>query len=118
MTVSTSVCVFASVLALIDAFALNDELLRGGEGFFPFEPPELLDRYFSFLSSLRLPVSALMESDGTEPMLLLLSVSTGTTVHSIITYRLGSPWGMWERPGDEARCPHQRARRGCFILCI
>jgi hypothetical protein len=78
MTVSTSVCVLASVLALSDAFAPNDTLLRSGEGFFPFEPPELLDSYFSSLSSFRLPVSALMGSDGTEPMLLLLSVSTGT----------------------------------------
>jgi hypothetical protein len=43
MTVSTSVCVLASVLAVSNAFAPNDELLRSGEGFFPFEPPELLD---------------------------------------------------------------------------
>jgi hypothetical protein len=50
MTVSTSVCVLASVLALSDAFAPNDTLLRGGD-FFPFEPPELLGSYFSFLSS-------------------------------------------------------------------
>jgi hypothetical protein len=78
MTVSTSVCVLASVLALSDVFAPNDALLRNGEGFFPFEPPELLDSYFSFLCSFRLPVSTLMESDGTEQMLSLLSVSTGT----------------------------------------
>ena len=78
MTVSTSVCVLASVLALSDAFALNETLLRSGEGFFPFKPPELLDLYFSFLGSFRLAMSALMESDGIESMLLLLSVSTGT----------------------------------------
>ena len=85
MTVSTSLCVLASVLALGNAFALNDTLLRSGEGFFPFEPLELLDSYFSFLSSFRLPVAALVESGGTEPMLLLLSVSTGYSIHSIIT---------------------------------
>jgi hypothetical protein len=77
MTVSTSVCVLASVLALSDAFAPDDTLLRSGERFFPFGPAELLASYFSFLSSFRLHVSALIESDGTEPMLLLISVSTG-----------------------------------------
>jgi len=73
--------VLASVLALLgDAFVLNDTLLLRGEGFFPFELRvlEILDSYFSVLSSFRLLVSELMESDGADLMLLLLLVSTGT----------------------------------------
>lgn len=77
MTVSTSVCGLLSVLVLRDAFAPDDALLRSGETFFPFEPLEQLDSYLRLLSSFRLPVST-MESDGAEPVLLVVSVSTGT----------------------------------------
>jgi hypothetical protein len=68
------------VLALSDAFAPDDTLLRSAEGFFTFEPAEVLDSYFSFLIAFQLPGSELMDSDGAEPMLLLLSVSTGTAL--------------------------------------
>lgn len=78
MTVSTSVCGLLSVLVLRDVFAPDDTLLRSGERFFPFELSEQLDSYLRFLSSFRLPVSELMEIDGAEPVLLVVSVSTGT----------------------------------------
>jgi hypothetical protein len=80
MTVSTSVCGLLSVLVLRDAVASDDTLLRSGGGgrFFPFGPSEQLDSYLRFLSSFRLTVSVLMESDGAEPGLLVVSVSTRT----------------------------------------